>query len=64
VLTEERPIAIVGAGLAGSLLAALLAKQGRKACAVNRRHDSSSRYSHPIKIRPISCADARDIVES
>jgi hypothetical protein len=42
----------------------LLIKQGNKACAVNRRHDSSSRYSHPIKIRPISWADARDIVES
>jgi hypothetical protein len=42
----------------------LLIKQGSEACAVNRRHDSSSRYPHPIKIRPIAWADARDIVES
>ena len=47
-----------------TMQSALLIKQAHKACAVNRRHDSSSRYSHPIKIRPISCADARDIVET
>jgi hypothetical protein len=42
----------------------LFIKQGRETCAVNLCHDSSSRYPHPIKIRPISWADARDIVES
>jgi kynurenine 3-monooxygenase len=39
MLTDERPIAIVGAGLAGSLLAALLAKQGRRVLIVERRKD-------------------------
>jgi kynurenine 3-monooxygenase len=39
MMTDERPIAIVGAGLAGSLLAALLAKQGRRVLIVERRKD-------------------------
>lgn len=39
MLSHQNPIAIAGAGLAGSLLAALLAKQGRKVILIERRKD-------------------------
>lgn len=39
MLSQSSPIAIVGAGLAGSLLASLLAKQGRSVIVFERRKD-------------------------